>query len=142
MKPTLINFKTLGDDRGSLIAIEANKSVPFPVRRVYYIFGTKEGVERGFHAHQALNQVAVAVTGSCEMVLDDGQFETTVLMDSAKKGVLIEPKVWHYMKNFSSDCVLLVLADQHYDEADYIREYSSFLKVVKEESPIAAAHEN
>ena len=88
MKPTLINFKPLGDDRGSLIAIEAEKSVPFPVRRVYYIFGTKEGVERGFHAHKALNQVAVAVTGSCEMVLDDGQSETTVRSGFCGKGRL------------------------------------------------------
>ena len=128
MTPQIINFKPLGDERGSLIAIEAEKSVPFPVRRVYYIFGTKEGVERGFHAHKALNQVAVVVTGSCEMVLDDGETQTTVLMDSSEKGVLIEPKVWHYMKNFSPDCVLLVLADQHYDEADYLRDYEAFLE--------------
>lgn len=126
MKPTLINFKPLGDERGSLIAIEAGKTVPFDVRRVYYIFATKGGVERGFHAHKTLNQVAVAVTGSCEIVLDDGATQTTVLMDSSEKGVFIEPKVWHYMRDFSPDCVLLVLADQHYDEADYIRDYEEF----------------
>ena len=126
MKTQLINFKPLGDERGSLIAIEAEKSVPFPVRRVYYIFATKKGVERGFHAHKALNQVAVAVTGSCEMVLDDGQSETTVLLDSAEKGVLIGPGMWRVMRNFTPDCVLLVLADQHYDEADYIRNYDAF----------------
>lgn len=126
MIPKLINFKPLGDERGSLIAIEAEKSVPFEVRRVYYIFDTKEGVERGFHAHKSLNQVAVAVTGSCDMVLDDGECETSVLLDSSQTGVLIEPNVWHYMKNFSSDCVLLILADQHYDESDYIRNYDLF----------------
>jgi dTDP-4-dehydrorhamnose 3,5-epimerase-like enzyme len=126
MTPTLINFKPLGDERGSLIAIEARKAVPFVVSRVYYIFGTKEGVERGFHAHKTLNQVAVAVTGSCEIVLDDGVTQTKVLMDSSEKGVFIEPKVWHYMRDFSPDCVLLVLADQHYDEADYIRDYEEF----------------
>lgn len=131
MKPTLINFKPLGDERGSLIAIEAEKSVPFPVRRVYYIFGTKVGVERGFHAHKALNQVAVAVTGSCEMVLDDGATKRTVLLDSAEKGVLIGPGMWRVMRNFSTDCVLLVLADQHYDEADYIRNYDQFIEWVK-----------
>ena len=127
MTPTLINFKPLGDERGSLIAVEAEKSVPFKVRRVYYIFANKEGVERGFHAHKALNQVAVAVAGSCEMVLDDGESETSVLLDSAQTGVLIGPGVWRVMRNFSSDCVLLVLADQHYDETDYVRDY----KVVK-----------
>jgi len=130
MNPTLINFRPHGDERGSLIAIEAEKSVPFEVRRVYYIFATKEGVERGFHAHKALNQVAVAVTGSCEMVLDDGECETSVLLDSAQKGVLIGPGVWRVMRNFSSDCVLLVLADQHYDEADYIRDYQEFIEWV------------
>jgi len=130
MNPTLINFRPLGDERGSLIAIEAEKSVPFEVRRVYYIFATKEGVERGFHAHKALNQVAVAVTGSCEMVLDDGECETSVLLDSAQKGVLIGPGVWRVMRNFSSDCVLLLLADQHYDEADYIRDYQEFIEWV------------
>jgi dTDP-4-dehydrorhamnose 3,5-epimerase-like enzyme len=126
MKPTLIHFNPLGDERGSLIAIEAEKSVPFPVRRVYYIFGTKAGVERGFHAHKALNQVAIAVTGSCEMVLDDGETKATVLMDSAEKGVLIGPGIWRVMRNFTPDCVLLVLADQHYDEDDYIRNHDEF----------------
>ena len=132
MKVTLINFKPLGDRRGSLIAIEAGKTVPFDVRRVYYIFATKEGVERGFHAHKTLNQVAVAVTGSCEMVLDDGECETSVLLDSAEMGVLIGPGVWRVMRNFSSDCVLLVLADQHYDEADYIRNYKEFKEWVNQ----------
>jgi len=132
MTPTLINFKPLGDERGSLIAVEAEKSVPFKVRRVYYIFATKEGVERGFHAHKALNQVAVAVAGSCEMVLDDGECETSVLLDSAQKGVLIGPGVWRVMRNFSSDCVLLVLADQHYEEADYIRDYKEFKEWVNQ----------
>lgn len=132
MTPTLINFKPLGDERGSLIAIEAHKTVPFDVRRVYYIFATKEGVERGFHAHKILNQVVVAVTGSCEMILDDGSTQTTVLLDSSQKGVYIEPKVWHYMRDFSPDCVLLVLADQHYDETDYIRDYDKFKAWVKQ----------
>ena len=132
MKPQIINFNPLGDERGSLIAVEAEKSVPFPVRRVYYIFGTKTGVERGFHAHKALNQVAVAVTGSCEMVLDDGESETEVLLDSAEKGVLIGPGMWRVMRNFTSDCVLLVLADQHYDEADYIRNYDEFKERVSQ----------
>ncbi|MFQ3226347.1 MAG: dTDP-4-dehydrorhamnose 3,5-epimerase-like enzyme [Lentimonas sp.] len=132
MKPTLIHFNPLGDERGSLIAIEAEKSVPFPVRRVYYLFATKEGVERGFHAHKALNQVAVAVTGSCEMVLDDGKSKATVLLDSSEKGVLIGPGLWRVMRDFSADCVLLVLADQHYDEGDYIRDYEEFKEWVNQ----------
>ena len=131
MKPKLINFKPLGDERGSLIAIEAEKSVPFQVRRVYYIFGIKAGVERGFHAHKALNQVAVAVTGSCEMVLDDVESKAAVLLNSPEKGLLIGPGMWRVMRNFTPDCVLLVLADQHYDEADYIRDYDQFIDWIK-----------
>lgn len=128
MKPTLINFQALGDERGQLVAVEAEKSIPFSVRRVYYIFNTQTSVERGLHAHKALNQVAVAVSGSCEMVLDTGKNKTTVLLDSPEKGVFIGPGVWRIMRNFSPDCVLLILADQHYDEADYIRDYDEFIK--------------
>ena len=73
MNLTTINFKPLGDARGSLVAIESDLGIPFPIRRVYYIFDTKTGVERGFHAHKKLQQIAVAVTGSCEMILDDGK---------------------------------------------------------------------
>jgi dTDP-4-dehydrorhamnose 3,5-epimerase-like enzyme len=131
-KSLFINIPPLGDERGDLVSVEAEKLVPFEVRRVYCIFGTKAGVERGFHAHKTLNQMAVAVTGSCEMVLDDGECETSVLLDSSEKGVLIGPGVWHVMRNFSSDCVLLVLADQHYDEADYIRDYEEFKEWVSQ----------
>ncbi|MGE4416323.1 MAG: FdtA/QdtA family cupin domain-containing protein [Marinobacterium sp.] len=126
----LIDFPPLGDDRGSLVALEANKTVPFEIKRVYYIFGTKQGVARGFHAHKALKQVAVCVTGSCRMLLDDGQNKEEVLLDSPTKGLVIEDLVWREMHDFTPDCVLLVLASEHYDEADYIRDYDDFLKVV------------
>jgi dTDP-4-dehydrorhamnose 3,5-epimerase-like enzyme len=131
MKPTIIDFKPLGDERGHLVALEAERSVPFPIRRVYYIFGTKDGVERGFHAHKALNQVAVAVSGSCEMVLDDGESTVSVTLSSPNLGVYIGPGIWHVMSDFTEDCVLLVLADQVYDEADYIRNYDEFKSWVK-----------
>ena len=75
------SFRLLGDARGSLIAVEANKDIPFAIARVYYIFGTKEGVERGFHAHKELKQVAVAVRGSCIMKLDDGKEQLDILMN-------------------------------------------------------------
>jgi len=126
----LIDFPPLGDDRGSLVALEANKTVPFDIKRVYYIFGTRPGVARGFHAHKALRQVAVCVTGSCRMLLDNGQYKEEVLLDSPTKGLLIEDLVWREMHDFTSDCVLLVLASEHYDEADYIRDYEHFLKVI------------
>ena len=125
-----INFKPLGDERGSLVALEGNKSVPFDIKRVYYIFDTKEGVSRGFHAHRNLKQVAVCVTGSCRFVLDNGKQKEEVVLDSAIKGLLINDLIWHEMYDFSSDCVLIVLASEHYNESDYIRNYQEFLQVV------------
>jgi dTDP-4-dehydrorhamnose 3,5-epimerase-like enzyme len=120
----------LGDDRGSLVAVEGSKTVSFEIKRVYYMFNTKTGVARGFHAHKTLQQVAVCMIGSCRMLLDDGKQKDEVLLDSATKGVAIEKMVWHEMYDFSPDCVLLVLASDHYDEADYIRDYDHFLKLL------------
>ena len=125
-----INFQPLGDERGSLVALEGNKSVPFDIKRVYYIFGTKEGVSRGFHAHRNLKQVVVCVTGSCRFVLDNGKSREEIILDSAATGLVIEDLTWREMHDFSQDCVLLVLASEYYDKADYIRDYQKFLKAV------------
>jgi dTDP-4-dehydrorhamnose 3,5-epimerase-like enzyme len=124
-----ISFPPLGDDRGSLVAVEAHKTVPFDVKRVYYIFGTQAGVSRGFHAHRRLQQVAVCVTGKCRMVLDDGQRREEVWLNSPTKGLLIGHLIWREMHDFSPDCVLLVLASEHYEETDYIRSYEDFKKL-------------
>ena len=125
-----IDFPALGDERGSLVALEAEKSVPFVIKRVYYIFGTKAGVSRGFHAHKKLQQVAICITGSCRMILDDGQQRSEVLLNSPNKGLVIGDLVWREMHDFSKDCVLLVLASEHYDESDYIRDYNDFLEAL------------
>ena len=122
-----IHFPSLGDERGSLVALEGVKTVPFEIKRVYYIFGTQPGVARGFHAHRNLQQVAVCVTGKCRMVLDDGEKREETWLDSPNKGLLIGQMVWREMHDFSSDCVLLVVASEHYDENDYIRLYSDFV---------------
>ncbi len=127
----MVHFPPLGDDRGSLVALEAHKTVPFDVKRVYYIFGTQSGVSRGFHAHRALQQVAVCVTGICRVVLDDGQRREEVWLDSPTKGLLIGDLVWREMHDFSPDCVLLVLASEHYKESDYIRSYDDFKQALK-----------
>lgn len=127
-----IDLPVLGDDRGSLVAIEASDTIPFEVQRVYYIFNTKSGVARGFHAHHQLQQLAVCVSGKCRMVLDDGQTKEEAWLDSPNKGLLIGDMIWREMHDFSDDCVLLVLASEHYDESDYIRDYNEFLKVVKQ----------
>lgn len=126
----MIEIPHLGDARGSLSVVESCRAVPFEIKRVYYIYGTQSGVERGFHAHKALQQLAVAVSGSCDMVLDDGSQTKTVHLDSPSKGVRIGSGVWRVMKNFTPDCVLVVFADALYDESDYIRDYDEFLKTV------------
>lgn len=126
----LIDFPSLGDDRGGLVALESNKNIPFNIKRVYYIFGTEQNVARGFHAHKQLKQVAVCITGKCRMFLDDGKTKESVWLDSATKGILIEDMVWREMHDFSDSCVLLVLASEHYDESDYIRNYQDFLGTV------------
>ena len=127
----LVDFKTNGDDRGSLIAIEEGYNTPFEIKRVYYIFDTKEGVERGFHAHINLKQMAIVVKGSCIFVLDDGTKKEEIELNNPKQGLLIEGLIWREMKNFSPDCVLVVLASEHYDESDYIRNYNKFLEEVE-----------
>ncbi|WP_318840372.1 FdtA/QdtA family cupin domain-containing protein [Providencia sp. PROV083] len=123
----IIEFKTLGDDRGSLVSLEQNKNIPFEVKRIYYIFGTKEGVSRGFHAHKNLQQVAICVKGSCRFVLDDGHNKDEIILDNPNIGLHINSFMWREMHDFSEDCVLIVLASELYDEADYIRDYHEFI---------------
>ncbi|QQN88048.1 FdtA/QdtA family cupin domain-containing protein [Acinetobacter variabilis] len=129
-----IHFPPLGDERGSLVALETGKTVPFDIKRVYYIFATQKNVARGFHAHKNLKQIAVCVTGKCRMVLDNGKIRQDAWLDSPTKGLLISDLVWREMHDFSEDCVLLVLASEHYDENDYIRHYEDFVKIARDAS--------
>ncbi|HAS8351696.1 TPA: WxcM-like domain-containing protein [Vibrio vulnificus] len=127
----LIEFKTLGDDRGSLISLEQNKNIPFEIKRIYYIFGTKENVSRGFHAHKNLQQVAVCLSGSCRFVLDNGEKREDIILNSPDKGLYISNYMWREMHDFSPDCVLIVLASDFYLESDYIRNYDDFMMACK-----------
>jgi dTDP-4-dehydrorhamnose 3,5-epimerase-like enzyme len=130
MKINFIQFQTHGDERGSLISLEQEKNVPFEIQRLYYIFNTKEGVRRGFHAHKQLKQIAIVISGSCRFVLDDGKERIDILMDNPGQGLYIDSFIWREMYNFSEDCVLLVIADKRYEEVDYIRSYEEFLQLV------------
>ena len=123
----MIPLTQRGDERGSLVAIESGRDVPFAIARVYYIFGTSLGVDRGRHAHHNLRQLAIAVAGSCTMLLDDGKQRISVRLDDPAVGLTMGPMIWREMSDFSTDCVLMVLADAVYDEADYIRDYDAFL---------------
>lgn len=122
-----INFDVKGDERGSLVSLEENRNVPFEIKRAYYLTKTSVGSSRGFHAHKTLRQLAICVSGSCVMEFDDGKNRERMLMSSFSQGILIEPGIWHVMHDFSDDCVFLVLADDYYDESDYIRDYDAFL---------------
>jgi dTDP-4-dehydrorhamnose 3,5-epimerase-like enzyme len=127
-----IQFQNHGDDRGSLVALEDHKNIPFTIKRVYYLFDTQEKVRRGFHAHKKLKQLAVVLKGSCRFLLDDGKEKIDILLDNPAQGLYIESFVWREMYNFSDDCVLLVLADSFYNESDYIRDYEEFIKALND----------
>ncbi|HAS8091926.1 TPA: WxcM-like domain-containing protein [Vibrio vulnificus] len=124
----ILHFNALGDERGSLIALEQNNNIPFEVKRIYYIFDTKLNVVRGLHAHKNLKQVAIALKGSCRFVLDNGKVRENVWLKSPNEGLLIDSCLWREMHDFSEDCVLMVIASEKYDESDYIRNYEDFLK--------------
>ena len=123
----LIDLPDLSDERGGLVALESMQSIPFELKRVYYIFQNTQNAPRGFHAHKNLKQVAICLHGQCRFVLDDGHCKEEIVLSSPKQGLLIESLMWREMHDFSNDCVLLILASEHYDESDYIRDYKDFL---------------
>ena len=129
-----INLNSIRDEKGELCAIEAGRSIPFDIKRVYYIFGNTNNLPRGFHAHKKLNQAAFCISGSCHINFDDLKEQKKVFLDSPNKIVLIPPLVWHEMHNFSSDCILVVLADDIYDEDDYIRDFEEFKLFIKNQN--------
>lgn len=128
MKPTFIDFQEHGDWRGQLVALEENKNIPFSVKRVYFMYDTKEGVVRGKHAHRKLHQILFCVAGACTIKMDDGKETTEVRLTQPSRGLLIGPGIWREMYDFTPGAVLMVLASEYYDENDYIRNYEQFLR--------------
>lgn len=131
MDVKIFNFDEHGDERGSLIALEAMKEIPFDIKRVYYIFENGKGVRRGFHAHKELKQILICVSGACKIHLDNGKETEEVLLDDPRKGLMIESNMWREMYDFTPGAVLLVLASEYYTEKDYIRDYNEFKKFVE-----------
>ncbi|MCS1394253.1 FdtA/QdtA family cupin domain-containing protein [Lysinibacillus boronitolerans] len=125
----IIEIGILGDERGNLSVIESFIHIPFDIKRVFYIYSTKENVHRGFHAHYKTRQALISVSGSCKVFLDNTIRTDEVLLDAPNKVLILEPNDWHEMYDFSEDCVLLVLASELYDSKDYIRDYNKFLEV-------------
>lgn len=127
----ILSFTSIADNRGALIPIEQLKDVPFDIKRIYYMFDTKLDVVRGKHSHKYLEQVLICVNGSCKIMLDDGYKKEIIKLYDKNIGLYIGPNVWHEMFEFTKDTVLLVLASDYYNEAEYIRNYEKFLKYVK-----------
>lgn len=126
-----IKFQIMGDERGCLISLEQYKNIPFNIKRVYYIFGTKKGIIRGKHSHKNLKQIVVCISGSCKFLLDDGKKKNIIELNSPDTGLYIGKNIWREMFDFSHDCVLMVLANDYYNENEYIRDYKKFLETLK-----------
>jgi len=116
---------------GNLTVVESDDLVPFPIERVYYLYDVPTGAVRGGHAHRALQQLLIPLSGSFDVVLDDGKEKRSVHLNRPSVGLLLTPMIWRELVNFSSGSVCMVLASAHYDEGDYFREYDDFLAAVR-----------
>lgn len=121
-----IQLPKIANPAGNLTAIQQNENVPFPIKRIYYLYDIPGGQERGAHGHKNLNQLIVAASGSFEVVLTDGTNTVSHYLNRPYEGLLIKPGLWRELKNFSSGSVCLVLASEEYLEDDYIRDYEEF----------------
>ena len=129
----IINLPRINDPRGNLTFVEGGHHIPFDIRRVYYLYDVPGGSERGGHAHKALRQLIIAMSGSFDIHLDDGHAKKTVHMNRSYNGLFVCPMIWREIDNFSSGAVCMVLASDYYDELDYYREYSEFINDAKRE---------
>ena len=116
------------DPRGNLTAIEGGVHIPFDIQRVYYLYDVPGGSERGGHAHKALHQLIIAMSGSFDVVLDDGKDKRRIHLNRSYQGLYVCPMIWRTIDNFSSGSVLMVLASNKYTEDDYYREYIDFVR--------------
>lgn len=113
--------------KGNISVVENGKTIPFEVRRIYYLYDVPGGESRGGHAHKALRQLIVAASGSFTVTLDDGNVKRTFVLNRPYQGLLVVPGIWRTLDDFSSGSVCLVLASELYEESDYIRDYNDFL---------------
>ena len=126
-EPHLIEFRRIRDPRGALTPIEAEKDVPFPVRRIYFIYDVSDGAARAGHSHKALQQVLIAVSGSFHVHLDDGVTRQSFRLSRPNMGLYVPRMFWRDIDDFSGGAVCLALASEHYHESDYYRDYDAFL---------------
>lgn len=124
-----MKLKKVSDPRGNLTFVESGIDINFDIRRVYYIYDVPSGEYRGAHAHRNLEQLMIALSGSFNVRIDDGKFIRVINLNNPAVGLYIAKMIWSDMSNFSAGSVCLVLASDHYDETDYIRNYDEFLKI-------------
>jgi len=127
-----INLPKIADPRGNLTFIESGRHVPFQIQRVYYLYDTPGGAERGGHAHKNLHQLIVAMSGSFDVILNDGREKKRFHLNRSYYGLYVCPMIWRELDNFSSGSVCMVLAYNFYDESDYYRDFQEFLKALKQ----------
>ncbi len=124
----IIDIPKVCSTRGSLSFLESENIIPFEIKRVYYTYDIPSGAERGGHAHKDLFQLIIPVSGSFNVLIDDGNQKDTVFLNSPNKALLITPGIWRELNNFSTGSVVLVLASEIYSEEDYIRNYRDFIE--------------
>lgn len=127
----IIELPKITDPRGNLTFIEGGRHVPFEIKRVYYLYDVPGGADRGAHAHKTLQQFIVAMSGSFDVVLNDGDRQRRFHLNRSYHGLYVCPMMWRYLDNFSSGAVCMVLASTFFDPDDYIRDYQEFLRLVR-----------
>lgn len=130
----VVDLPKITDHRGNLTFVEGGNHVPFDISRVYYLYDVPGGAERGGHAHRELRQLIIAMSGSFDVVLDDGLDKRRIHLNRSYQGLLVVPMIWRELDNFSSGSVCMVLASNRYDEADYYRDYRAYLADRKQQS--------
>ncbi|SDM69851.1 FdtA/QdtA family cupin domain-containing protein [Bacillus sp. OK048] len=129
-KYEILEFPQLGDERGQLVVVEELKEIPFEMKRIFYIYGTKGDVARGQHANRRSQFVLINLMGSCKVMVDDGQMNEVIVLNKPHTGVYLNSMVWKEMFDFSSESILLVLASELYDRSEYINDYDKFVQEV------------
>lgn len=130
----IVELPEFADERGKLSLVSGSTSLPFEIKRCYWIYDVPEGAQRACHAHKRVKQLLVAISGSFVVSLDNGITREEFVLDNPCRSLLIEPPVWLTIDHFSKGAVCLVIASEEFDERDYIREYQEFLQHVKEMS--------